>query len=793
MKRERAIHFTLISLSALSARLLLARYMPLDFDESWYLANSSLVSDGLVPFKDFFGRSPLLLYLMGAVVQLFGSDIFFGRLVSVVSTSLTAGLLFLISRRLFSKRVAITAGLLYALSPFTLRYGYLAVTEPLAQLLVVLSIYLILCAVEKKGFFLYVLSGVVLSMAVLARRSSAIYAIGLPLLILLLKGFGEESKKIRGRALGAAMMRTIAFIVGFFAAFIFALLFLLTPGNRGMIVSMYDMTELWRYAGTESTIVWNVKELTYQMPYLIIFSAICLSTWARRALGRFYHNMIMAISCTIAIFLLDAALSLDGLEGIVSQTFIGFIASSIYTLLIIGMIALLFRPWDVLSEYRNRTRDSISMLLPLCLPVGAAFVVPGAVMTDQLLQSFLDIYLLSIVALILLVAGARYLKRLDKGTKKLYRGCVLILFVIYSTSSILPIISHRTFLSFAAAVLVSALFILMKVFLTSRVPRFADFTFQLGNMRHLYSSTLLAYCAVLIPWTYILQYHVTGIGWNDALYRAWILLMAGLAAYVLGFNARTGTGEMADAANPLPRHSLHAAVPVFMAAVPFLFYFLRSWWMPIYFFEMAPGMVILTALVVASTGRKGEGTIRSAERRDTGKDPRPCGWTGWLKKGKDGRVILTLLLAIALLFPACMYVADPYNIYLGNRDQHPTPGDLRQAASIIRDNTDEADEIFAWPVYAFQSDRRMIFNITHPLLYGEFSGPDEAGLAHFGYPTVREIIEYMDSNDIRLVVVDVNIEEVFFTGRDHFREYIYTHYNIAWERGSVRILVRNGQ
>jgi len=147
LKKETLINGAIIFLSALVVRIFLAERMPLDFDEAWYLANSSLTTEGLIPYRDFFGRSPLLLYMIGGMVRLTAHDIFFGRLVSVLSSSISAVLIFSIAKRYFSAKIAFISGLLYALSPFPVRYGFIAVTEPVSILFVLISVHLFL-----KGF-----------------------------------------------------------------------------------------------------------------------------------------------------------------------------------------------------------------------------------------------------------------------------------------------------------------------------------------------------------------------------------------------------------------------------------------------------------------------------------------------------------------------------------------------------------------------------------------------------------------------------------------------------------------
>ena len=150
-----------------------------------------------------------------------------------------------------------------------------------------------------------------------------------------------------------------------------------------------------------------------------------------------------------------------------------------------------------------------------------------------------------------------------------------------------------------------------------------------------------------------------------------------------------------------------------------------------------------------------------------------------------------LFVIISLILPVYMYAVDPYDIYLGHPTRHPTPELVRQVGELVKKNTNPDEEIFAWPIYAFQSDRRVIFDITHPLLYQEYVGTDEIGLERFNYPTVREIMDYMEKTEVRFVVVDDNMRDVFFTHRDYFREYIYAEYNLLEDYGTIEILVRS--
>jgi len=770
--------------------------MPLDFDESWYLANSSLTLSGLIPFRDFFGRSPLLLYAMGAVVRLTTNDIFFGRLVSVISSSLAAGMLYLITGRLFSKRVAITAGLLYALSPFPLRYGYLAVTEPMSQLLVLSSMLILVHGLDNRRNRFMFLSGVVLSMAVLVRRSSAIYAIGVPLLVLILHWPGIRDAERRSRAfLNGPVLSSITFLGGFSIAFAAALLLLITPSNTNMLLSMYDITELWRYAGMERTLLWNVKELAYQMPYLIVFSVICVSAWARRHLGDIRYNWFMALTCFMGIILLDIALPYESSEGLISRSLPGFISSAVYCLILVGVILLIFRPWTVLAECKDNGRRKSILLLPLSIPVGAAMIAPGADMTNVFFGALVNIYVLSLLFLLLLGLGNRMEGRPDRSTARVFRFSVSLLYIIYMAVVLLPVIDDPTFLVLLAATLVSAFLILGKVYFISRSLHLTNCLKKHFSQSRAYLFVLVIGILLSLSSSFLFRGWVEESSLENMLYGACMLIMTLLTSFIVG--SKIISLRRIDALVNINDHSfsrqLQYLLPVFLVGIPFLFYFLRWWWMPIYFYEMTPGLIIFTSLALATSfsSKREPGIIDHMAKPPVRAGSSFCPAMRLITK--QNRSYILCLLTLALFIPVFMYGVDPYNIYMSREDQHPSPDRIREISSYIEAVTEPDDEILAWPVYAFQSGRRIVMNITHPLVYGEFVGADEAGLANYGYPTVPELIDHMDTKDVGLIVVDVNIEEVFFARREYFREYIYARYNLVRDFGDVQILLRQGQ
>jgi dolichyl-phosphate-mannose-protein mannosyltransferase len=103
---------------------------------------------------------PILSFAPSALaMRLFGDDLFGLRVASVAQGVLSVLFLYLLARRLFSVRVAAIAAFLFAVSQFAVHYGRIGINYAQAELAVVLFLYLLVEAVERRSPVLYVLAG----------------------------------------------------------------------------------------------------------------------------------------------------------------------------------------------------------------------------------------------------------------------------------------------------------------------------------------------------------------------------------------------------------------------------------------------------------------------------------------------------------------------------------------------------------------------------------------------------------------------------------------------------------
>ena len=123
-----------ILLVAVFIRVYNLTLLPVFVDEAIYVrwaqvmrAESTL---RFLPLSD--GKQPLFMWLVIPFLKLFSDPLLAGRLVSVASGAATLVGIFLLSYALFkSKKVAIVAALIYAVSPFSFFFDRMALVDSL--------------------------------------------------------------------------------------------------------------------------------------------------------------------------------------------------------------------------------------------------------------------------------------------------------------------------------------------------------------------------------------------------------------------------------------------------------------------------------------------------------------------------------------------------------------------------------------------------------------------------------------------------------------------------------------
>jgi 4-amino-4-deoxy-L-arabinose transferase-like glycosyltransferase len=155
--------------------ILLTFYQPFSknftVDEGQYLLIAKKMLDGWVPYRDIVNDKPLGLYLsLIPAVLLGGKDIVRLRLYGALIGSLTPLLIFLIGERLKNRWAGLISAFAYMLIGIFPGFGgYLFITEPIANLFLVASFYILLF--RKKTYSNFFLVGALATIACSIRQT----------------------------------------------------------------------------------------------------------------------------------------------------------------------------------------------------------------------------------------------------------------------------------------------------------------------------------------------------------------------------------------------------------------------------------------------------------------------------------------------------------------------------------------------------------------------------------------------------------------------------------------------
>ncbi len=204
-------------------RLLLIPFTNINLDEGNMLFDAKFLWAGLVPYRDFMTRSlsyllPLSLFAKSCDLLTAGAgfSLIIGRIFSALCITLTAYFIFRIGQDLFSRRAGLLASAFISFSPAFIYHSYTVNMHSANFAYVSVAVFLLLRALKKNDSRLLALSGLLLGLAVLARRSSLLLfaALGLYLFIRRsdLKSFAQK--------LSLLLLPGIAVVVPVYAALI---------------------------------------------------------------------------------------------------------------------------------------------------------------------------------------------------------------------------------------------------------------------------------------------------------------------------------------------------------------------------------------------------------------------------------------------------------------------------------------------------------------------------------------------------------------------------------------------
>jgi hypothetical protein len=303
-----------------------------DLDEGQLVYDSKLAGDGLIPFRDFTTRAPLLVYSLLFINKLLlgGSYLLSSKILISLIFSITSLGIYLLSKEIFkNKLTGIVTILLVNLAPFYLFYSVaLHVAQASIISIVFFCLFFIKFIKTSKKINIF-LAGLALGIGYLIRRDLIIYmAFGAIFLFYL------NIKNIK-RALSETIILTAGFIVG-----ILPLIYLVFKSNLLWMDRFYGLTSLLSQSVGASAIMITTDKWFIFFIFLIC-NSIFLFPYIRSLIGHVFSKEMSPV----IYFLVIAILFFTGISfsGTFKTGGYNIYQSNFYYLaLVFGMLYSLF-------------------------------------------------------------------------------------------------------------------------------------------------------------------------------------------------------------------------------------------------------------------------------------------------------------------------------------------------------------------------------------------------------------------------------------------------------------------
>ena len=207
----------LLSFVAFVALILVFPFTMVGGDEGRFVQDALRIGRGEIPIADYTTRAPILSWFINLSAVLFGRSIFIFRIPVLLFSALCTGMLYLLGRELFERKIVIAGALIHALVPYTLWNSHFIKTESLTILMAMLALFGAIRGVRGDRRW-FILSGAALGVGYIERQSILAMALTIGLLVILT--FWRARSNI-WRYIESASMIVVGFLAGFLPVFLY--------------------------------------------------------------------------------------------------------------------------------------------------------------------------------------------------------------------------------------------------------------------------------------------------------------------------------------------------------------------------------------------------------------------------------------------------------------------------------------------------------------------------------------------------------------------------------------------
>lgn len=257
----------------------------------------------LLPVWD--GKTPLFVWITALLLKINIPYLFAGRFVSVIAGTITIYIVFLITKQLLNKYVALIAAFLYAINPFVLFYDRLALMESLMTLFGSLSCYYLIRFFQTKKYRYSIFIGISMGLAYLSKPTGMIFIIGLFTAFFLIRKKNDIVPLIKNALIAGILYFVISSIVKLSKAF-----FRMALKNKEFIM---DFNELIRHPVSlignnfQLFILWMITYNGFLLIGVLVTGLFLLLTQKKyrvKSIFLLFYVVIPVLAiCTVAIII----------------------------------------------------------------------------------------------------------------------------------------------------------------------------------------------------------------------------------------------------------------------------------------------------------------------------------------------------------------------------------------------------------------------------------------------------------------------------------------------------------
>jgi len=143
-------------------RFCFALTVPLGWDGGIFLYWANLINGGAIPYRDFFIRDPLYIYLLALSVRFLGPTYFAASLVSIIPGAATIPMIFKTCREIFDRGSGFVAALAYAVSPTVIWYSTVIDERTLMLFLSICALWMLMRGLKRQESRYFIAYGLTL-------------------------------------------------------------------------------------------------------------------------------------------------------------------------------------------------------------------------------------------------------------------------------------------------------------------------------------------------------------------------------------------------------------------------------------------------------------------------------------------------------------------------------------------------------------------------------------------------------------------------------------------------------